>query len=82
MCIRDSYESLGYKDGSFLKIRNISLGYTFPKSVTDKMKINGLRIYAQVQNVGMIYSNVSWLDLDVNASNFNRGFTTGINFDL
>jgi TonB-linked SusC/RagA family outer membrane protein len=76
------YESLGYKDGSFLKIRNISLGYTFPKSVTDKMKINGLRIYAQVQNVGMIYSNISWLDLDVNASNFNRGFTTGINFDL
>lgn len=76
------YESLGYKDGSFLKIRTISLGYTFPKTITDKLKINGLRIYVQALNPGMIWSNIDWLDLDVNASNFNRGFTTGINFDL
>ncbi|TRW23874.1 TonB-dependent receptor [Flavobacterium zepuense] len=76
------YEALGYKDGSFLKIRTISLGYTFPKTLTDKLKISGLRIYVQALNPGTIYSKVDWVDLDVNARYFNRGFTTGINFDL
>ncbi|SFQ35929.1 SusC/RagA family TonB-linked outer membrane protein [Flavobacterium akiainvivens] len=76
------FESLGYKDGSFIKIRNISLGYTFPKTVTDRLKISGLRIYVQAQNVGTIYSKVDWVDLDVNAQYFNRAFVTGINFDL
>ncbi|MFP9114555.1 SusC/RagA family TonB-linked outer membrane protein [Flavobacterium sp. RHBU_3] len=76
------YQSLGYKDGSFIKIRNISLGYTFPKKITDKLKISGLRIYMQALNPGTIYSKVDWVDLDVRARYFNRGFVTGINFDL
>jgi len=76
------YEALGYKDGSFIKIRTISLGYTFPKTLTDKLKISGLRIYVQALNPGTIYSKVDWVDLDVNARYFNRGFTTGLNFDF
>lgn len=76
------YQSLGYKDGSFIKIRNISLGYTFPKTLTDRMKISGMRIYVQALNPGTIYSNVDWIDLDVRARYFNRGFTTGLNFEF
>jgi TonB-linked SusC/RagA family outer membrane protein len=37
------------EDGSFVKIKNIQLGYTLPASLT-KNAIKGLRIYAQVRN--------------------------------
>jgi TonB-dependent starch-binding outer membrane protein SusC len=37
------------EDGSFIKIKNIQLGYTFPASVTKKA-FSKLRIYAQVKN--------------------------------
>jgi TonB-dependent starch-binding outer membrane protein SusC len=37
------------EDGSFIKMKNIQLGYTFPASVTKKV-FSRLRIYAQVKN--------------------------------
>ncbi|GLB49343.1 SusC/RagA family TonB-linked outer membrane protein [Neptunitalea lumnitzerae] len=74
--------ALGYRDGSFLKIRNISLGYNFSKSFTNNLNIDGLKLYVQVLNPGMIYSNIDWLDLDVDSPTFNRGFTAGLNMDF
>lgn len=38
-------------DGSFLRIRNITLGYTFPERMIQKLKIQRLRIYATGQNL-------------------------------
>jgi hypothetical protein len=40
--------------GDFIRIRNIMLGYTFPRTVLDKIKLSNLRIYGQVQNAGII----------------------------
>ena len=42
--------TLGYKDGSFVKIRNITLGYTLPKTLTQKFHVNGLRWYVSAKN--------------------------------
>lgn len=39
------------EDASFLSIRNINLGYTFPNSLTDKMKLSNLRVYLSVNNL-------------------------------
>ncbi len=39
------------EDASFLRIQNISLGYTVPKRYTAKLKIESLRFYANLQNV-------------------------------
>jgi hypothetical protein len=36
--------------GDFLKLRNITIGYSLPKSVTDRVGINSFRFYAQVMN--------------------------------
>jgi TonB-linked SusC/RagA family outer membrane protein len=36
--------------GDFIKARNIALGYTMPKSVTDRLGINSIRFYGGVQN--------------------------------
>ncbi|MCB0664175.1 MAG: hypothetical protein KDC80_00060, partial [Saprospiraceae bacterium] len=37
--------------GSYIKLRNVSLGYNFPSSITDKIGINGLRLYVSGQNL-------------------------------
>ncbi len=38
------------EDGSFIRGRNLLLGYTFPKSFVDKVRLNRLRVYTSVQN--------------------------------
>lgn len=44
------YTSLPYVDGSFFKIKNITLGYTLPQSACRKIKINSLRVYGTITN--------------------------------
>ena len=38
-------------DGSYLKLRTVSVGYTFPKSMIRKMFMNNLRVYASADNL-------------------------------
>lgn len=38
------------EDGSFIRGKNLLLSYSFPASVTRRMKLDRLRIYASVQN--------------------------------
>ena len=39
------------QNASFLRLSTLSLSYTFPKSVSEKMRIGNLRIYSTVSNV-------------------------------
>ena len=38
------------QSGSYFRVRNAQIGYTFPQSVNDKLKIKKLRLYANAQN--------------------------------
>jgi hypothetical protein len=38
------------EDGSYLRIQNISLGYTFPRKLISKSGISNLKIYGNIQN--------------------------------
>ena len=38
-------------DGNYVKLRNITLGYTFPSSLTEKIYISRLRVYVQADNL-------------------------------
>ena len=76
----DSYAGLlGYKDASFLKLRNISLGYNIPQNICKKIGINSLKVYVQGRNLGDIYSSIDYIDLDLGTSYYNRGVTFGLN---
>jgi hypothetical protein len=77
----DSYfQALGYMDASFVKVRNISLGYTFDAAKLGKKSgISSLKAYAQISNPGMLFSKIKHLDMDVVGPTWNRGFTLGIN---
>ncbi|MEY4133950.1 MAG: hypothetical protein RL386_300 [Bacteroidota bacterium] len=39
------------EDGSFLRLRSLVLGYTFPKSLIQKIKLSNLRVYASANNL-------------------------------
>ena len=81
----DAYAGLlGFKDASFIKIRNLSLGYNFDKQLLSKLGIglSNAKIYIQGKNLGMLYSSVDFMDLDTGATFYNRGFTVGLQVDF
>lgn len=55
------------EDGSYLRIRNVQLGYNFPKSISDKIKSSNIRIYTNVTNL-ITYTNYSGFTPDVTKS--------------
>ena len=76
------YPILGYRSGSFLKMRNISLAYRFDKELVQKLGLSKLRLYCQATNPGMIFTKVKWTDLDTQTTASNRGVTLGLNVEF
>ncbi len=75
----DAYSGLlGFKNASFLKVRNISLGYNLSQKVCKHLGIEGVKIYVQAKNPGTIFSSVKFEDLDAGTYYFNRGYTFGL----
>jgi TonB-linked SusC/RagA family outer membrane protein len=52
-------------DGSYLRVKNIMLGYNMPKSVLDKLSISKLRLYVSAQNI-LTFTNYRGFDPEVN----------------
>ncbi len=47
--------TLQLQNGSFLRLRNVSLGYTIPKTFLEKLKVGrSLRVYAMGQNLWLL----------------------------
>ncbi|MDR1524424.1 MAG: TonB-dependent receptor [Tannerella sp.] len=75
----DAHSSLlGFQDASFVKFRNVSLGYIFPAGLCHPIGIGSLKIYGQLKNPGSLYSSIDFQDLDMGASYYNRGVTVGL----
>lgn len=53
--------TLTEREASYAKIRNITLGYTIPKAITGKAKIDNLRIYVSGKNL-QSFSNIKDFD--------------------
>ena len=58
------------EDGSYLRIKNISLGYTFPQRWIRKWKIENLRVYMNIQNA-FTFTKYKGYDPEVGAYNYN-----------
>ena len=66
------------EDGSYLRIKNITLGYTFPKSVLQKAKIENIRLYMNIQNL-YTFTKYMGYDPEVGASTQDSsGLTFGV----
>jgi len=80
------------EDGSFIRLRNVSLGYTFPKNWMRRAKIQTMRAYVSAQNV-KTWTDYSGYDPEIGSFNQNplingvengrypisRSFTVGLN---
>lgn len=76
----DAYKrTMSYRTASFLKLRNISVGYNFNQKQLRKMGIGNLKVYAQCMNPGLLYSAIDFLDPDTGMSTFNTSFVFGLN---
>ncbi len=45
------YTALNFVDGSYFKIKNVTLGYTLPASVLNKFSISRVRFYVTGSNL-------------------------------
>ena len=61
------------KDGSFLRGRNLLLGYTFSPGVLEKIKMNKLRVFASVQNFFLIVEDELYGDPEITPTNQGGG---------
>ena len=81
--------------GDFLRIRNVQIGYSIPKTITERIKVNRIRFYVQASN---LYTFTGYTGVDPEANSvgetniglgldkfrpyFTRTFTMGINLGL
>lgn len=52
------------ENGSYLRLKNLQLGYTLPLSLTERMKISNLRLYASIQNL-LTFTKYTGIDPEV-----------------
>ncbi|MEL6842372.1 MAG: SusC/RagA family TonB-linked outer membrane protein, partial [Bacteroidota bacterium] len=65
------------EDGSFLRLRNVILGYSFPKTMLSKIGLGTLRLYVSAQNP-ITWTQYSGFDPEVASGNpFNGGLDQG-----
>ena len=48
------------EDGSYIRLRNVQLGYTIPKNVLSSLRIHNLYVYAQAQNLFTLKHTTSY----------------------
>ena len=65
-------------DASFVKLRELSIGYDLPKSVTDKLSLTGLSLGVTGRNLWIIDKNLPYGDPEFSDSSGNlRGIQNG-----
>lgn len=73
--------SYAIEDGSFLRLNNVTLGYSFPKKWISKVAMTKLRLYATVYNA-LLWTKYTGYDPEVSA-NRNSGYsglTPGVDY--
>lgn len=64
-------------DGSFIRGKNLSLAYTIPKLLSEKLRLNSLRVIASAQNFFLI---TKYFGYDPELNNYNTAFSQGITY--
>jgi hypothetical protein len=64
------------EDGSFIRLQNLTLAYTLPKSITSRIKVQNARVHVTGSNL-LLITNYSGPDPEVNAGS---GIVQGLDF--
>ena len=65
------------QDGSYLRLKNISLGYTLPRALTQKVKINRFRVYVMAENL-FTWTKYWGYDPEIGTSSTSLGVDYGV----
>ncbi|MDG3582660.1 SusC/RagA family TonB-linked outer membrane protein [Galbibacter pacificus] len=74
---RSTIDSHMVEDASFIRGRNLILGYNFSQDILDKFKLKRLRLYASVQNFFLV---TDYTGYDPEVSTYGDAFSQGITF--
>jgi TonB-linked SusC/RagA family outer membrane protein len=66
------------EDGSFIRLNNITIGYTLPTAITQRVKIQSARFYLTGNNLA-VFTNYSGYDPEVSTRR-NAGTTPGVDY--
>ncbi len=65
------------EDGSYLRLRNVQLGYNLPKNMISKIKLTNCRLYVNAQNLFTISSFEGWTPEFEAKNAMNQGIDDG-----
>lgn len=84
----NNYRSSTYwlRNGSYLRLKNLDIGYTIPKSIINKIHLNNVRIYFMGTNL-VTFSSFKLWDPELGSSNgqaypLSRSYTLGMTINL
>ncbi|PWS31757.1 SusC/RagA family TonB-linked outer membrane protein [Pedobacter paludis] len=66
-------------DGSYIRLKTLTLGYNFPTTILSKIKLSKLRLFATAQNLATITGYKGW-DPEVNADYQSTNINQGVDF--
>lgn len=64
-------------DGSYLRLKNIQLGYTLPQSITSKAFISSLRVYVAAENL-LTFTQYHGFDPEISSGGTSLGIDYGV----
>ncbi len=73
------YSSRFVEDGTYLRLKNLTLAYHLPKSLLAKIRLSSLKMYISAQNLLTITDYGGW-DPEVNADGSANNINHGIDF--
>lgn len=69
------------RDGSYIRLKSVEMGYTFSKKILDKLRMTNLRIYASGLNLATFSKFKEW-DIEMGGNGFNYPIQTVYNVGL
>lgn len=71
------YSSYAIEDGSYIRLKTVTLGYTFPKKLITKLHLNNLKVFLSAQN---LYTLTRYSGMDPEVSVRNSALTPGFDW--
>lgn len=77
------------RDGSFVRLKNLSLSYSVPKHLLSKLKMNSARVFFTGSNLALLYSKTKYFDPELGTNDNNivnyplmKSYSFGINLSF
>ena len=65
------------QDGSYLRLKNLTLGYTLPRSITRQINIDRFRVYVRAENL-VTWTKYWGFDPEIGTSSYSLGVDYGV----